>query len=310
MVYEPLMPNLFIAGVTKTGTSSLYWYLIQHPEICPPKGRKEIDYFTPMRWGRPPAGTPSNYGGYFTNCGGEKYRLDASPRYFDGGPALVKAVCDHSPQGRIIILLRDPACRIWSNYRTLKETGKIVSGLSFRQFFERGVKVYESGRKNYQQFTDHRAVSLGRYNDFLRDWFDVFGDNVLVLFFEHLVRDPRALVVSTCAWLGLDTEPADSFDYATRNKTIDPRSVRLSRVAYAINRRIDPTLRRIPAAKDAAQAAYALVNSRRKGETLSEGEREMVQDFYRPANRALHAELSRRGYTDLPPWLSSSMSAS
>lgn len=296
--------NLLVPGVTKAGTSSLYWYLIQHPEICPPVGRKEIDHFTPMRWGRPPAGTSRMYAAHFRACGDEMYRLDASPRYFDGGPRLVSAVQDVTPQARIIILLRDLVRRLWSNYRTLKETGKLDAAISFRDFFDCGVAVYEQGNGTYEQHTNHRVVSLGCHEQFLRDWLDVFGDRVLILFFEHLVADPRALVEKACAWFGPDVSMVATFDYATRNKTTDPRSVRVSKVAYAMNRRIDPMLRSIPQAKDAAHAIYTFINGRRDVASMSDDDHQRARDFYAPKTEALRGLLERHGYTDVPAWVS------
>lgn len=310
MGYESLMPNLLIAGVTKAGTSSLFWYLIQHPEICAPVDRKEIDYFTPMRYGKPTRGTRDDYGRYFAHQTGQAYRLDASPHYFDGGSSLVNAVHEHLPQARILVILRDPVSRLWSTFRSRKEGGTLAPSVTFREYFEKCLDVRRSGRERLQEFNKYRSVSHGCYNEFLGAWFDAFGDGVRVLFFEHLVRDPEAVVGSTCAWLGIDATSVASFDYAARNKTVDPRSVRLSKFAHVVNFRIDPFLRRLPAVKEAARWAYAAVNGRKQGEELSERDREMAQEFYAPANDALHSELVRRGYTDFPKWLASSMSTS
>lgn len=309
MDHTHLVPNLLVAGVTKTGTTSLYWYLTQHPEVCPPRGPKEIDFFTPMRWGKPPIGTVADYAGYFSACTGQKYRLDASPQYFDGGPTLVETVKRFTPHARVIVMFRDPVHRIWSHYRTLKAKHKLADDVSFGVFFERGMEVYANGQGDYSEFTSYRAASLGCYRDFLQDWLEVFGDDVRVIFYEHLVRDAKRVVTETCAWLGIDPEPAKGFDYTVKNRTIDPRSVRMNSVAYALNRRVGPSLARFPAVKSAVRNAYGLVNQRHNGEELADRDRRMAEEFYLPANAALHAELSRRGYVDLPEWLSSSGSS-
>ena len=47
---EPRLPNLVIAGVPKAGTTSLFNYLAQHPDICP-SDVKETRYFEPLRYG-------------------------------------------------------------------------------------------------------------------------------------------------------------------------------------------------------------------------------------------------------------------
>ena len=42
---ENYLPSFLIIGAQKAGTTSLYYYLSQHPYIEPPKYRKEINYF-------------------------------------------------------------------------------------------------------------------------------------------------------------------------------------------------------------------------------------------------------------------------
>jgi hypothetical protein len=42
------LPNLVIAGVGAAGTTSLFYYLIQHPDICG-SNVKEVRYFTPVK---------------------------------------------------------------------------------------------------------------------------------------------------------------------------------------------------------------------------------------------------------------------
>ena len=302
MRYEDRVPNLLVAGVTKTGTTSLYWYLTQHPDVCRPKGCKEIDFFTPMRRGEPPLGDVEAYGAFFAACAGERYRLDASPQYFDGGRALVEAVRRYTPNARVLVLLRDPVERLWSHYRDIKSKDKLADNMPFRKFFECGVAVHGTNGSR-QQHTNFRATSLGCYAEYLRDWFDVFDDRVGVLFHEHLVRDAQAFTAEICVWLGIDPAVTRGFDYEVRNRTVDPRSVAFSRFAYAVNRRVGPTLRKVPTAKRVAREVYAVLNRRGDGEQLGQDDRRAMEHFYAPGIAALRDELRRRGYDDLPAWL-------
>lgn len=302
MRHEDGVPNLLVAGVTKTGTTSLYWYLTQHPDVCRPNGRKEIDFFTPMRRGEPPLGDIAAYADYFANCATQRYRLDASPQYFDGGPSLVEMVRRYTPYARVLVLLRDPVERLWSHYRDIKSKDKLAKQVAFREFFERGVAVHGANGSG-RQHTNYRATSLGCYNEHLRDWFDVFDDRVRVLFHERLVRDAQALIAEVCVWLGIDPAVTRGFAYEVRNRTVDPRSVALSKFAYAVNRRVGPTLRKVPAVKRAAREAYGVLNRRRYGEQLRNDDRRAVEQFYAPSVAALRDELRRRGYEDLPSWL-------
>lgn len=292
-----------MAGVTKAGTSSLFWYLIQHPDICPPSDRKEIDFFTPLRYGKPTKGTLGDYSEYFAHCAGHRYRLDASPHYFDGGPPVIEAIRESLPDVFLIVILRDPVKRFWSTFRNRKEGGNLGREVTFAQYFEECVAVHRSGRHRSEEFRHYRSLSEGVYIRPLREWFDSFDEQVRVFFFEDLVERPNDVVADVCNWLEVDIAPAAHFDFAARNKTVDPRSVRLSQWAHRLNFRVDPMLRRAPAVKELARRGYEVLNGRKQGEVLSEAERLAVRRFYEPANRALYEELTRRGYTDLPPWL-------
>ena len=308
MVTDHLVANLLVAGVTKTGTTSLYAYLTQHPDICAPRGSKEIDFFTPMRWSGSPEGSVGDYGAYFVHCSAQRYRLDASPQYFDGGSELVTTVKEYSPDARILLMFRDPVERLWSHYRALSSKEKTSDSVTFREFLKRGIDVYEQAHGDFSRFSSYRAVSLGCYDSFARDWFEVFDDRVHVLFFEHLQHDARAVVERTCQWLGIDVRAPRAFDYVVKNRTVDPRSVTLSKVAYAANSRVGPALARLPRVKSTISAAYGAVNSRRAAAGMDPEDRRLAESFYRSANAALRDNLSVRGYADLPSWLASSQS--
>jgi len=303
MVDEDLVPNLLIAGVTKAGTSSLFWYLIQHPRICPPRDRKEIDYFTPLRYGHGPSGPLAEYKAHFKHCGEATYRLDASPHYFDGGPHLVATVQQTLPDARVLIMLRDPVARFWSAYRTRMATGILERRTTLQDYFDACLAARTTGRDKDERDKKYRELSQGCYVEPLSHWFDAFGRNVRVVFFEHLAREPVGVVSDVCDWLGVGTDHVLDVDLAVRNKTVDPRSVRVSNLAHTVNHHLDPLLRRAPVLKESARQLYAKVNGRRNQRRLSEDERRMLQEFYEPANSALHLELARRGYRDFPAWL-------
>lgn len=309
MTSTATLPNLFIAGVMKAGTSSLFWYLSQHPDICVPRHTKELNHFTPLRDGQPPEGSLASYAANFAHCTGQRYRLDASPRYFDGGPSLVSAVRRVAPDGRVIIVLREPAGRLWSMYRRLKEVGRLPANVSFEQYFEQGLSQHFDGRPRYDHFAKTRAVAECCYVDFLVQWWDGFGDAVRVVFSDDLAVRPPETVRDLLGWLAIDTAVGDVMNYDARNRTVDARSVLLGRIARAVNLKVEPVLRRTPAAKRAARAMYAAVNGRRERERMSHEDRRRVERFYAPYNERLHEALASRGHDRLPRWLTTGVEA-
>jgi hypothetical protein len=297
-----LLPNLLIAGVAKAGTSSLAWYLTQHPDICP-GDRKEINYFSPLVFGLPPRESIEDYARHFSAWAGQTYRLDASPRYFYGGPKLVEAVRSTLPDPKTMIILRDPVDRFWSSYRSKKDRDRLDEGVTFAEFFEACRSRYAEGVDVQKANHRYRSLRIGAYAENLRDWIDGFGSELKIVFFEHLAADPHAVVVDVCEAIGLDPAPAADFDYAVRNVTIPPRSRKLSAVTRRINLRVDRHFRERPELKARLRSAYKTVNGRRQKERMTTEDRALVEAFYAGPNRELQELLSGLGYTDFPAWL-------
>ena len=100
------LPNLVIAGVGKAGTTSLFWYLSQHPDICA-SHEKEIRYFAALTEGGSELPPLESYAAHFRHCRGERYALEASPQYFHGGARVVAAVreLDREDRGDVLVFL-------------------------------------------------------------------------------------------------------------------------------------------------------------------------------------------------------------
>lgn len=298
------LPNLLIVGVTKSGTTSLYWYLAQHPEVCA-STHKETNFFSPLRYGRPPIGELRDYERYFDHCSGQRYLMEASPMYFYGGSALVNAVHEALPAVRIVVTLRDPVERLWSAYRYKRLQGGIDETMEFEAFVERSIELREAGADSLEENDIYRALSIGRYIDSLEHWFNAFGDALYVMFFEHLASSPQKTVAALLDWLGVDSELASDFDYGVSQKTIEPRSKTLHHGARKFAEFVDARtgLNRNRALKGILREAYFKLNARAPSESMPADVRRWVECFYADSNKLLAEELSTRGYHDMPAWL-------
>jgi hypothetical protein len=98
-----------IAGVNKTGTTSLFVSLSTHPAIAP-SAMKETRYFLPARYGQP-LDAPSEWEHYFTNARAGQLRLEDTPSYFYGGAEVATAIADHLTNVKVIVLFREPVGR-------------------------------------------------------------------------------------------------------------------------------------------------------------------------------------------------------
>ena len=292
-----LLPNLVIAGVPKCGTTSLFSMLGQHPQILA-SDVKELDYFMPLADGKPlpPLDT---YTAHFRQWAGERYRMEASPRYAWLGPEAVASVAATLPTPRILISLRDPVTRFWSAYGYLRSRGRLARDMSADAYLEACERSHNDSSSPVRGF----ALTVGMYAEYLPDWFNSFGDDLQVLFAEDLALDPRGSVASLWSWLQLDPSLATTIDTGSRNATMQARSHLLAQAAE----RFRPVTRQVfgsrPQLRTSLRRLYDSINGTARRDQLAPQTADRLRELYEPSNRRLAALLAARGYKQLPDWL-------
>ncbi len=293
------LPNLVMVGLGKSGTTSLFYYLSQHPEISP-SDVKEIRFFQPTHDGYRGSGSLESYAAHFASWSGERYRLEASPQYLHGGGDVIDAMQETLGRPRIIITLRDPVDRMWSTFRSAKARRFLPEDTSFEAYVERCRRVMEmesveAGDRPY------RTLRGGFYAPYVRLWLDAFGEDGMVVFFEQMAAAPAETVTGLCQWLGIDSGPVSTFNFTTQNETRPARHFVLHRVAVAANsERLLRSHRRL---KAPLRSAYYAVNGRRPSEEMTPGVRAELEQIFAPENADLRDELTKRGYRGLPDWV-------
>ena len=121
------LPTFIIAGAPKCGTTALWNYLNEHPEVCMARIKEprffsqmpgELDKKTigsgPLRSGYFNRGI-NWYQSLFDSCQQLKARGEASTYYFSAidSPILIESLI---PKVRLIFILRDPVKRLYSHY--------------------------------------------------------------------------------------------------------------------------------------------------------------------------------------------------
>jgi Sulfotransferase family len=185
-------PNLFIVGAARAGTTSLYHYLGQHPEIYM-SPLKEPDFFSPRanprRWVEK-AYSEEAYLALFADARTEKLLGEASTSYL-WFPTAARAIHARVPDAKILIVLREPIERAYSHYLM-----DVSDGVEERIFSE---VIHDAARRHTPSYAD-----FGLYCEQVRRYLDLFGDDVLVLFFEPLFADPRTGLRGIFEFLGVD----------------------------------------------------------------------------------------------------------
>jgi hypothetical protein len=299
-VAEGVLPNLIIAGVNKAGTSSLFSYLSQHPEICP-SSIKETGYFLPLRYGEG-LQPIDEYAKYFTHYRGQKYIMESTPGYFYGGESVARQIQETLTDVKIIVLFRNPIDRLFSFYKSMRSKLKIDQRVSFDEY----VSICENmafSEKNQERNNRFWGIDGGLFENYINDWFGVFEASLRILFFEHLKEHPKQVMKDLCKWLDIDYVVLSSMPHEVENRTIDYRSRIVHSIALFVNSQGERFFRRHPNVKRNIRKLYHSVNEERNSMAMSQSMISRLESIFEPHNRRLASGLVKKGYLNLPDWL-------
>jgi hypothetical protein len=199
------LPNFLLVGAQKSGTTSLYHYLKQHPQIFMPS-IKEPKFFSAQFLDLPPKGPGDarntytrNYEDYvklFSSASSEIAIGEASADnliYHNNTISLIKHYLGNI---KIVILLRNPTDRAFSSFTyLLRDQRETLS-------FEQGLAIEEERIKNnwYSIWYYKRG---GFYYEQVKDYLDNF-DNVEICLFDDLVSSPNRVLARLFDFLSVD----------------------------------------------------------------------------------------------------------
>lgn len=295
------LPNLVIAGVSRAGTTSLFQYLGQHPEICG-SDIKELRYFAPLRHGGE-LEPIENLARHFRHCAGQRYTMEATPGYFYGGAGLARGLREICPDVHALVSLRSPVDRCWSWYRFGRSRLRLPENMPFDAYLDRCEELHRAGVDGDLEHQPYWGLGGGCYDTWFDAWVEELGSRFHVVIFEELARKPATVVRDVCRWLGLDETVVDGFEFPVENKTQHYRAAPLQRLAVQVNRRSESFFRRHPVAKRRIRSAYYAVNRQPASDGIPASARARLGAFYRPHNVRLADQLAAVGVQS-PPWLS------
>ena len=202
-------PNIFVVGDAKCGTTTLYRMLQLAPGVGTSRTRKELHYFSAPELVRKVAGPGDSripqdiitdeaaYLAEFAHLPPDLAQIaEVSPSYLQE-PAAAARIRAFAPDARIVILLREPAAKIMSQYTHLWAEGRET--LPFDEAFAQSERRRAEG---WSTMFDYEAG--GRYADAVERYLALFGrKQVLVMLFEELVAEDPAARKRLEAFLGL-----------------------------------------------------------------------------------------------------------
>jgi hypothetical protein len=230
------VPDFFIVGHHKCGTTALYEMLRRHPQIYMPELKEPRFFARDLRFQfepQPSGHLPSTYEEYlslFEAARPEQRVGEASPSYLKSHTAA-QAIAEVQPAARIIAILREPASFVRSLQLQLLQE-HVETEKNLRKAVARE-EITRSGRK-VLRYSDHV-----HYVEQLRRYHDRFGrEQVLVLIYDDFRSDNAETVRRVLRFLEVNDEsPIHVMD---ANPTVNVRSVRLDGLMRRLYSRSGP----------------------------------------------------------------------
>jgi hypothetical protein len=243
-----ILPSFLIIGAQRAGTTSLFNYLLRHPDVAGPSGGdsavwwvKETHFFDEkytkgVDWYRsffPLSATRERY----RKRGHDLQAGEATP-YYMFHPAVPARAAATLPDARVIALLRDPVERAYSHFQMMSRTGREklgfeealaaeperLAGVEEALMSQDDIRLPTGARAHHHH--RHRAYfARGLYADQLERWLEHFPrEQLLVLNADDLLARPAETYAEALCFLGLREWTLD--DFPEHNKkpysTIDP----------------------------------------------------------------------------------------
>jgi hypothetical protein len=205
------LPSFIVVGAMKSGTTSLFSYLRQHPQLVP-SCIKEVHYFD---GGINPKIDNYERGlGWYRSHFPLRSRLDLRSKVFEATPLYLfnpwapERIFSVLPDVKIIVILRNPTERAISHYfherRAGRESLPILDALIAEE--KRLESIIEAEDYKNEGYIHYSYKRRGEYKRQLVRYFEHFPrEQILVLSFDDLVRTPTDALKSVFEFLQVES---------------------------------------------------------------------------------------------------------
>ncbi len=284
------VPDFFIVGHPKCGTTALYEMLRRHPQIYMPDLKEPVFFASELPREAHRMSLPRTIDEYlhlFCAARPEQRVGEASATYLWSATAAQR-IAQIQPDARIIAILRDPASllrslhlqNLQSHYETERDLGE---ALALEDSRRRGIQVP-------RRCLRPQALLYSEYVRFaeqLRRYHAVFPpEQIHVLVYDDFRRDNEATVRGVLRFLNVDDDV--QIDVLEANPTVHMRSQRLDEIVHAVS------VGSGPLAGAVQRSVKALAPRRVRRWMLNVTRRRLVLAPQRRADDALMAVLRRR----------------
>ena len=216
--------DFIVIGAQKSGTTALFEYLRHHPELYLPSGKEAPFFSHDSEWND---GWSEYVRRYFALAPGAARWGTVTPHYMYGSlcqaakPESLAAVsrperlvperiASHSPEARLVAILRDPVERAYSHFRM--ECFREAEQRTFDAAIDDLLDPQQLGQSRRQPTEATAYVTNGEYGRILSPYFELFGkERILVCFASDLSDTPATTFASILEFLDVasDFQPSN-----------------------------------------------------------------------------------------------------
>ena len=200
------LPTFLIVGVQKAGTTSIYNYLQEHPQVF--MSRIKETNFLEQDWSSLPPEkqnkngivTIEDYAALFADVRDEIAIGEASPNYLFHYESSAARIKKYVPDARLIMVLRNPIERAYSDYLMHIRDAINTNSTKVMSFSE---QIDKRAHKSF-------IIRKGFYATPVKYYLDCFDkDQIKVFLYDDLVRDPQQFMEEFYTYIGVDSFQAD-----------------------------------------------------------------------------------------------------
>lgn len=307
-----ILPDFLILGAAKSGTTSLYFYLRQHPDIFLPQDVKEPGYLAFAECNSPQSNPATPYPNIWNSVVFQRERYlklfsgakpvqmvgEATPEYLylhnDTVKNIRKLYGERARDLKFIVVLRNPIDRIWSHYWMYIRDG--YEGLSFDTASDD--KTIRA-RLDVGWHPSYDYVGFGKYADQIAAWRDAFGaEAIKVILFDELKSSAPTVCSHLYEFLGVtsgfcpQTEIAFNKSGKLRHEWVHEHLFRRESLIKSLARTLIPY-------ESLQEIKHRLLEWNTNRISMPPEIRRRLVDLYRPDIERLAAMLEK----DLSHWL-------
>lgn len=296
------LPNFLIIGVQKAGTTSIYGYLKQHPQVYM-SPVKETNFFS-TDWEKKTENKSDTekkkridswekYCALFQNVKDEIAIGEASPNYLANYKTSSEMIVRYVPDVKMIAILRNPVDRAYSDYLMHLRDGINVG------------KVRSLSEQVKFRANTSSTIKKGFYYSPVKHYFDTFGQEKLkIILYDDLSKNSLGIMQDIYKFIGVD----DKFNPDTsirQQAAAIPKNQAMNNLLQTKNpvrTAISSTLKVVMPLEMRQKIRSGLIKFNSGGKELkplSSEERKLLTDFYREDILLLQDLIQR----DLSSWL-------